>query len=105
MGNLINIQISPEFLESVIRDEVRAFLEKHELQTTTDIRGPTDEYTRKEFLKLINMSWNTALKLFWYNEDFKPLRYQKDNYARAPWFVCAEGLEWFKKWERENRRR
>ncbi|EAC9890471.1 hypothetical protein ACY3DP_000923 [Listeria monocytogenes] len=100
MQESIKVQVSPEFLEEIIRDEVRAFLKGRELEAPTETKK--EEYTRKEFLKLANMSWNKALESFWYDEDFKPLRYKKGFHDKAPWFVSDKGLEWFKEWERIN---
>ncbi|EAV9864488.1 hypothetical protein [Listeria monocytogenes] len=102
MQETIKVQVSPEFLEKIIRDEVRAFLEGREL----DLRqgNEKEEYTRKEFLELAGMSWNKALETFWFNEDFKPLRYKRGHHERAPWFVSVEGLSWFKNWEKSNLR-
>ncbi|EAD5297042.1 hypothetical protein ETF18_04585 [Listeria monocytogenes] len=100
MQESIKVQVSPEFLEEIIRDEVRAFLKGRELEAPTGTKK--EEYTRKEFLKLANMSWNKALESFWYDEDFKPLRYKKGFHDKAPWFVSDKGLEWFKEWERIN---
>ncbi|EPF1983976.1 hypothetical protein ACSQYD_002961 [Listeria monocytogenes] len=100
MQESIKVQVSPEFLEEIIRDEVRAFLKGRELEAPTETKK--EEYSRKEFLDLANMSWNKAIESFWYDEGFKPLRYKKGFHDKAPWFVSAEGLEWFKDWERFN---
>ncbi|MBC1353786.1 hypothetical protein HB837_15350 [Listeria innocua] len=103
MANAIDIQISQTYLEEIIRDEVRSFLSKQHLEMQDNIRGPTKkmEYTRKEFLELIGMSWNRALELFWFNEEFKEFRYKKGDYDKSPWFIKNEGLEWFRKWEEQ----
>ncbi|EHW6680183.1 hypothetical protein K2003_003004 [Listeria monocytogenes] len=104
MVNAIDIQISQTYLEEIIRDEVRSFLSKQQLEIQDNIRGPTQkmEYGRKEFLEIINMSWNRALELFWFNEEFKEFRYKKGANERSPWFISHEGLEWFRKWEEQT---